>query len=119
MINSYINGLVSYAVKKGLIEEEDAIYSRNRVLVLLKLDDYEECEPKELELHELLKGITDYAVEKGLLNDSITERDIFDTELMAIFTDRPSTLIKKYNELYKKDPMLATNWYYEFSCNTY
>jgi UDPglucose--hexose-1-phosphate uridylyltransferase len=118
MINSYINGLVSYAVKKGLIEEEDSVYSRNRILALLKLDDYKECEPKELELHELLKGITDFAVEKGLLNDSITERDIFDTELMAIFTDRPSSLITKYNELYKKDPMLATNWYYELSCNT-
>ena len=118
MINSYINGLVNYAVEKGLIDECDSIYARNRVLALLKLDDYKEEDALKVELCELLKGLCDYAVEKGLINDSITERDIFDTELMAIFTDRPSTLIKKYNELYKKDPMLATDWYYNFSCNT-
>ena len=118
MINSYINGLVNYAVEKGLIDECDSIYARNRVLALLKLDDYKEEDALKVDLCELLKGLCDYAVEKGLINDSITERDIFDTELMAIFTDRPSSLIKKYNELYKKDPMLATDWYYNFSCNT-
>lgn len=118
MINSYISGLVCYAIRSGLIDEEDSIYCRNRVLALLKLDEYKEAEPKNLELCELLKGVTDFAVEKGLLNDSITERDIFDTEVMAIFTDRPSSIIKKYKELYAKDKELATDWYYQFSCNT-
>lgn len=118
MINSYINGLVAYAVEKGLIDEVDSIYAINRVLALLKLDDYKEEKALTLPLHELLNGITDFAVEKGLINDSITERDIFDTEVMAVFTDRPSNLIKKYNDLYEKDPILATDWYYDFSCNT-
>ena len=118
MINSYIKGLVDYAISKNLIEEEDRVYSTNRVLALLKLDEYNDEDSFKGELHEILGAITDFAVSKGLLNDSITERDIFDTELMAIFTDRPSSIIKKYNELYAKDKELATDWYYNYSCNT-
>lgn len=118
MVYSYIKGLVNYAVNKNLIEKDDEVYATNRVLALLKLDDYVDEIAEELELHELLKGITDYAVSKNLINDSITERDIFDTELMAIFTDRPSNIIKKYNAIYAKDKLLATNWYYDFSVAT-
>ena len=118
MIYSYIKGLVNYAVKMNLIGDEDRVYTTNRVLALLKHDEYKDEYASSLELHELLKGITDYAVEKGLLNDSITERDIFDTELMAIFTDRPSNIIKKYKALYEKDKLEATNWYYNFSVAT-
>ena len=118
MIYSYIKGLVNYAISKNLILESDTVYATNRVLALLKLDDYKDEEASNLELHELLNEITNYAISKNLLNDSITERDIFDTEIMAIFTDRPSNLIKKYNDLYEKDPILATNWYYDFSVAT-
>lgn len=118
MIYSYVNGLVSYAIEKDLIKEEDKVYATNRVLSLLKVLDYVDEEKQEGSLEVLLKGITDYAVLNGLINDSITERDIFDTEVMAIFTDRPSNIIKKYNDLYQEDPILATNWYYDFSCNT-
>ena len=86
MIYSYVNGLVSYAIEKDLIKEEDKVYATNRVLALLKVLDYVDEEKQEGSLEVLLKGITDYAVLNGLINDSITERDIFDTELMAIFT---------------------------------
>ena len=60
MINSYINGLVNYAVEKGLIDECDSIYARNRVLALLKLDDY-----KDLIIHKVdTYGCTAMAVYK-------------------------------------------------------
>ena len=118
MIYSYIKGLVNYAISKNLILESDTVYATNRVLALLKLDDYKDEEASNLELHELLNEITNYAISKNLLNDSITERDIFDTELMSIFVDRPSNIIEKYNKLYLKDKVEATNWYYDFSVAT-
>ena len=118
MIFSYIKGLVNYAINKNLIQEEDRVYVTNRILALLKLDDYKEKDASNLELHELLKELCDYAVSKNIINDSITERDIFDTELMSVFVDRPSNIIKKYNELYSKDKVSATNWYYDFSVAT-
>ena len=39
-MNTYIDKLVSYAIKKNLIEMEDATYCTNRVLALLQCDDY-------------------------------------------------------------------------------
>ena len=38
-MNTYIDKLVSYAIKKNLIEMEDATYCTNRVLALLQCDD--------------------------------------------------------------------------------
>ena len=41
MIFKDIDRLVSYGLKTGLIEEEDRIYTVNRLLELLGLEDYE------------------------------------------------------------------------------
>lgn len=38
MIQDAIAGLVRYGLTTGLIEKEDAVYTANRVLALLKID---------------------------------------------------------------------------------
>ena len=84
MINKSIDKLVSYGLLTGMIEENDAVYVRNRILTRLGLDSYEATNEKCVEICELsgiLKDITDFAVEKGIIEDSITFRDIFDTEI--------------------------------------
>ncbi len=121
-INKQIDRLISYGVITGLIEESDKIYVRNRILALLKLDSYEEtgakCNSIE-ELDEILGTITDYAVEKGLVeNDSIIYRDIFDTAVMDILTPYPSAVINKFNELRKNSSKEATDYFYKLSCDS-
>ena len=39
-INLEIARLVQYGVKKGLLHQEDAVFAVNRILALLKLNDY-------------------------------------------------------------------------------
>ena len=121
MIYEAIDKLISYGILTELIEESDKIYVRNRLLALLKLDSYEEtgkkCESIE-ELDEILDTITDYAVKNGLVeNDSIVYRDIFDTAVMNILTPYPSTVIKKFNELFKTSSKEATDYFYKLSCD--
>ena len=90
-VYSSISKLISYGLSCGLIEESDKIFTTNRILEILHLDEYEqpskdvECESLEETLAELL----DFAVEKGLIGDDITSRDLFDTKLMGIFTPLP------------------------------
>ncbi len=116
MINKRITELVSYGIKNGLLEKEDKIYVTNRILAKLKLDAFDECANADEEnLEVILKDILDFAVENGLCEDSITQKDIFDTELMALLLPRPSEVIKKFNALYKESPKLATDFYYTFS----
>ena len=118
-IETYIDSLVSYAMNAGLAEPVDHQVLTNRLLDLLSLDDYAPSdEPQSEDLEEILAGILDYAVEKGLCDDGITARDIFDTRIMGAITPMPREVIGVFYHLYDQDPVQATDWYYKFSCDT-
>lgn len=120
MIYESIKKLVTYGLETGLIENEDVIYTRNKIMDALGLDDYEEPEAtySDVELEGVLSEILDYAVEKGIITDSIVYRDLFDTKIMGLLTERPSSVIKKFNALYKESPEKATDYFYKLSCDT-
>ena len=118
-IETYIDSLVSYAMNNGLAEPEDHIVLVNRLLDLLGKPDYEPSdEPQTEDLEEILAGILAYAVEKGLCDDGITAKDIFDTRIMGALTPMPREVIRTFREKYAEDPVKATDWYYKFSCDT-
>ena len=111
-----ISALVSYAVKEKLIEKEDKIYCTNQVLGILSLDSFEEQEVKgDFSLEEILKTILDFACEKGICENSVVYRDLLDTQIMGIFTPRPSQVIKEFKENYALSPQKATEFYYNLS----
>jgi len=118
-IETYIDSLVSYAMNKGLALPEDHTVLTNRLLELLRMDAYEPSEePQSEELEEILAGLLDYACEQGLCGDNVVERDLFDTRLMGALTPMPREVIAIFRELYEKSPEAATDWYYQFSCDT-
>ena len=118
-IETYIDSLVSYAMNNGLAEPEDHIVLVNCLLDLLGKPDYEPSdEPQTEDLEEILAGILAYAVEKGLCDDGITAKDIFDTRIMGALTPMPREVIRTFREKYAEDPVKATDWYYKFSCDT-
>ena len=118
-IETYIDSLVSYAMNHGLAEPVDHQVLTNRLLDLLHKDDYESSdEPQTEDLEEILAGILDYAVANGLCDDGITARDIFDTRIMGAVTPMPREVIRTFREKYAKSPVEATDWYYQFSCDT-
>ena len=118
-IETYIDSLVSYAMNCGLAEPCDHVVLVNRILDLLRKDDYEPSdEPMTEDLEEILKGLLDYAVEKGLCDDNITARDLFDTRIMGALTPMPREVIGIFRYLYLENPEAATDWYYKFSCDT-
>ena len=118
-IETYIDSLVSYAMNTGLTQPEDHQVLVNRLLDLLRLDDYTPSDELLTEdLEQILAGILDYAVEKGLCDDGITARDIFDTRIMGALTPMPREVIRTFREKYAADPVQATDWYYKFSCDT-
>jgi len=119
MIFQAIEDLLAYALKTQLIKKEDTVWARNRLLGALKIDDLSEvCEGKERPLEEILGDILSYAVANGLCEDDITSRDIFDTEIMALLTPRPSEVISEFRAKYAESPEKATDWYYALSQNT-
>ncbi len=119
MIDSQIKALISYAVANGLIEESDKVYCTNAVMYLLKKDEFDHsCEEADGEINVILDSLCDYAVEKGIIEDSIVYRDLFDTAIMGVLTPRPSQVIDKFGRLYSESPEKATNYYYKLSGDT-
>ena len=120
MIDSYILGLVDYALDKQLIEKEDYFYAVNAVLGVMQLDsiDFEAVAVKTDSLEEILSALIADAVQRGVCDDNFTAYDLFDTKLMGVFTPFPSTVRKTFAQLYKEDSVKATDWYYNLSKNT-
>ena len=114
MINTYIKSLINYGAERGLIPEADKIYPTNLILDALDMDEYVEPvgELPAMELEEILAGILDYAVEKGIIGDGITEKDLFDTKIMGLLTPRPSEVIRNFEALYEESPEKATDYFY-------
>ena len=111
-----INSLVEYGVKENLIENEDRSWAVNRVLEILQMDSMEkDAENKNADLEEILKDILDFAVKKGLCEDSIVYKDLFDTKIMGAITPRPSQVIKTFKEKYEVSPKDATDYYYHLA----
>lgn len=117
-----IDKLVAYGFVSGLLSKEDRVYAANRLLECLQLEDYEKVEDNPSvsieQLPEILKVLLDYACEKGLIEDNITARDLFDTKLMAVMTPMPGRVINTFRALYKDSPEAATNYYFKFSQDT-
>ncbi len=118
MINRYIASLVQYGLDKELITEDDRIYAVNGLLEVLQLAAYEPAEPAELPLEEILRGLLDDAVARGVCGGDITSRDLLDTRLMGVLTPLPREVRAKFAALYADAPEKATDWYYKLSQDT-
>ncbi len=119
MIFKAIAELINYAAERGLIEECDRVWAKNRLMEALKLTDWKDgFVEEERALEAILGDILDYAVAEGIIEDGVTSRDLFDAEIMGRLTPRPSYVRRMFSEKYAESPERATDWYYRFSCDT-
>ena len=114
-----IDALIRYGLDRGLIREGDETYIFNRLLETLRLDEVGDSGlPASDSLAALLERLTDDAVKRGVCEDNITARDLFDTALMGALTPWPHEVRERFAALYAESPRAATDWYYRFSCDT-
>lgn len=117
MISENIYKLVRYGIECGLLPEEEKNYATNLLLDVMKEDEY--IEPENVEgdicLEEVLGALLDAACKKGLIEDSIVYRDLFDTRLMNCLMPRPSQVRSTFWSLYEKSPKEATDYFYKLS----
>ncbi len=117
--------LTAYGVSKGLITTEDRYYAANLLMDEMKAEgssDFGQGElPNEEELpalEEILGFLLKDAVERGVIEDGIASRDLFDTKLMGCITPRPSEVLRVFDKEYEKSPESATNYFYKLSCDS-
>ena len=119
MIEKSIRKLICYGLEKNLFDKRDEVYVTNLVIDALGLNGFS-CDDKysDVNLEETLKEILDYAVDKGIIEDNITARDLFDTKIMGLMLPPPSVVTDRFYEAYKTSPEAATDYYYNLSRNS-
>ena len=117
-VNAYISALIQYGLCKKLFEPCDKTYITNRILEVLQLNEFQMEEVRPLPLEEILRGLLDDAVSRGVCGDDITSRDLLDTKLMGALTPAPREVRKTFADLYAQSPQAATDWFYRFSQDT-
>ena len=120
MIGQSIQELIQYGIEKELITSEDEIFLRNQLMDLLQLSAWETPALPEVlpTIDEILDKLVSYAAEKGIITDSNAARDLFDTRIMGLLTERPHTVNRSFFAAYHRSPEEATDWYYQYSKDT-
>ncbi len=113
-----IENLVNYAVNCGLIDEIDRVYAENKLSDILGLSEFLREEASEKSLEETLISMCEYAADKGIIENTQTDFDLFDTRIMGALAPYPREVAKRFSDEYKKSPRVATDWYYKFSQDT-
>ena len=122
MLNENIKKLVEYGIETGLTPECERIYTTNLLLEMFHEDSYEDVEVQKIPvdddgegLEKVLSELLAEAVKRGIIEDSIRYRDLFDTKLMNCLLPRPAQVQKEFWEHYGHSPEEATAYYYKFS----
>ena len=117
MLSESIKKLVQYGVESGITPECERIYATNLLLDAFGESEYTEPETEyaKIDLEETLDELLDEAVKRGIIEDSVVYRDLFDTKLMNCLMPRPAQVQREFWDAYKEDPEKATDYFYKLS----
>ena len=117
MLYESIKKLVQYGIDTGLTPECERIYTTNLLLDVFHEDNWKDvsCDLTDLVLEDILADLLKEAVTRGIIEDSIGYRDLFDTRLMNCLLPRPAQVQNDFWRHYQESPESATQFYYKFS----
>ena len=117
MLFKAIKQLVQYGINTGLTKECERIYTTNLLLDCFSESEYidTDCDLNDIVLEDVLKVLLDEAVARGIIDDNVVSRDLFDTKLMNCLMPRPAEVQRTFQEKYEVSPVEATNYFYKLS----
>ena len=117
MLSESIAKLVQYGVETGLIPECERNYTTNLLLDVFYEDDYTAPEQgfQNIELEKVLDELLKEAIDRGLIEDSVVYKDLFDTRLMNCLMPRPAEVQTTFWKKYGENPKAATDYFYKLS----
>ncbi|MFI3312519.1 MAG: galactose-1-phosphate uridylyltransferase, partial [Eubacteriales bacterium] len=121
MVSDVISQLVAYGIGCGLLDAKDRLWAINGILEIMELDVF--VDPNKewgmIDLPRVLSTLCDDAVARGLIaENTLPQRDLFDTKLMGRLTPRPSHVVEAFWKHHQVSPQNATDWFYHFSQST-
>lgn len=117
MLSENIKKLVEYGIRTGLTPECERIYTTNLLLELFHESDYEDvpCDVSDIVLEDVLAELLDEACTRGIIENSIGYRDLFDAKIMNCLMPRPAQVQADFWKKYEESPENATEYFYKIS----
>ncbi len=114
--------LVEYGLQNNLLPLKERVYAINLLLDLMHQDSIDlnawKSDGTPLDLAKILQDLLAIALERGLLEDSIVYKDLFDAKLMNALLARPAQIQSEFEVHYLENPKAATDWFYALSQNS-
>lgn len=115
-----IQALLDRAIELEMIAARDEIYARNQIMALLGLDDFQKIDSTggNAGIPDILEILADYAVEKGIISELDSHKEILIAKLMNVLIEKPSEVNARFYEKHTTDPKSATDYFYALSQNS-
>ena len=115
-ISTTIQQFVSKALSLNYIDPLDQQYVINRLMALVKVDELEAPQPfDEASLLTLMDELTHFAVSHQVIEAISYQKEQFEADVMNLITPLPSSLNQTFQDLYAKNPEMATDYFYQLS----
>lgn len=115
-MNELIQQLVAQAIRERLIEPEDAIYARNRILARVGQVAFEEqADVVSRSIPDILDDMIEMLITSGQLPARLEDKEQFAADVMDVFVARPSDVTTTFRRLYTESPVAATDYFYQLS----
>jgi UDPglucose--hexose-1-phosphate uridylyltransferase len=121
-MNKQIERLLAYALNKELIQSADVAFCRNQLMASLKVEAPFNGMLSDNEIphapDEVMPKLLDEAVAAGVIEDTMTQRDLWDAKLMGLLMARPSEVVRQFNEQSNVSIQSATDQFYKLAIDS-
>lgn len=117
-ISQLITAFVDKSIEAGDMHKLDRVYTRNQLLSLLHLNDFEDVSPVLYDgwtRLDILDELVQYAVDEQVIDDLHTSREILEAKIMNLVTPLPSVMNHQFWTAYEESPQKATDLFFEQS----
>lgn len=115
-VSQLVEEYTTLAIRSGGWMEMDRLYLRNRLLSLVGESEFmgaDKVEPRPA--LELLEALVEVGINNQVTGDSLPEREILESKIGDLLTPPPSVVNALFAERYEKDPVDATNYFFDIS----
>lgn len=118
-ISQTVKDFITLAIQSGGWMEMDRLYLENRVIAMIGEDSLSKSENREVSESavELVDQLLTQAEKNQVITDLQAERDILEAQLMDLMTPPPSVVNAYFAQYYSKDPVQATDYFFQLSKN--
>ncbi|ARJ50432.1 UDP-glucose--hexose-1-phosphate uridylyltransferase [Staphylococcus lutrae] len=116
---THVYQLADASIAYGDFELGDRQYVVNQILARLKADDIKLLDTQQGRVPqtpiEIVNVLIDDAIERGAIENILSEREQLEASLLDLITPKPSVVNREFYQRYQQSPERATNYFYKLS----